>query len=296
MKRRALLLAAAATAARAADAELLEVGGARLRLLIDAALAPATRAALPGWVAAAAGAVAGYFGRFPLTDIDITIDAADGAGVRHGGTRRGPPPTLHVALGRDTTAAQLRDDWVLVHEMVHLAVPRVARAHNWLHEGIATYVEGVARARAGLITARRLWIELAQQLPQGLPRAGEGGLDDTPTWARTYWGGALFCLQADVQLRQRSANRAGLQQALQGVLAAGGSYAVDWGVARVLATADAALGQQTLAELYAQNKDTPVAVDLAALWRELGVAGTSLRDDAPLAPLRCAITAAEPPR
>lgn len=291
MKRRNAVLAALAWPCGAGAADPLEIGGGRLLLRIDASLAPATQLAVPGWIEAAARAVAGYFGRYPLPEVEIAIDAAAGAGVRHGGTQPGTPPRLRVTIARDTTAAQLRDDWVLVHEMVHLAVPRVARAHNWLHEGIATYVEGVARARAGLIPARRLWIELAHQLPQGLPRAGEGGLDDTPTWARTYWGGALFCLLADVRLRERSGLRVGLQQALQGVLAAGGSYAVAWPVARVLAAADAAVGQSTLAELYAQMKDAPYPVDLPALWRALGVADTRLLEDAPLAALRRSITA-----
>lgn len=291
MKRRALLLAALAGRGAAAAGGTLEVGGSRLRLRVDDTLGAATRQAVPGWVETAARAVAGYFGRFPLPEVEIAVEAADGPGVRHGGTIAGPPPRLHVAIARDTSDTQLRADWVLVHEMVHLAVPRVARAHNWLHEGIATYVEGVARTQAGLLPARRMWIELSHQLPQGLPRPGEGGLDDTPTWARTYWGGALFCLLADVRARERSGLRAGLQQALQGVLAAGGSYAVAWPVARVLAAADAALGQSTLAELYAQMKDDPYPVDLPALWRALGVADTRLLEDAPLAALRRSITA-----
>lgn len=291
MKRRALLLAALAGRGAAAAGGTLEVGGSRLRLRVDDTLGAATRQAVPGWVETAARAVAGYFGRFPLPEVEIAVEAADGPGVRHGGTIAGPPPRLRVAIARDTSDTQLRADWVLVHEMVHLAVPRVARAHNWLHEGIATYVEGVARTQAGLLPARRMWIELSHQLPQGLPRPGEGGLDDTPTWARTYWGGALFCLLADVRARERSGLRAGLQQALQGVLAAGGSYAVAWPVARVLAAADAALGQSTLAELYAQMKDDPYPVDLPALWRALGVADTRLLEDAPLAALRRSITA-----
>lgn len=295
MKRRTLLAALALPGAAAAGGTL-EVGGSRLRLRVDDTLGSATRQAVPGWVETAARAVAGYFGRFPLPEVEIAIEAADGPGVRHGGTQPGAPPRLRVAIARDTTAAQLRADWVLVHEMVHLAVPRVVRAHNWLHEGSATYVEGVARAQAGLIAARRMWIELAHQLPQGLPRPGEGGLDDTPTWARTYWGGALFCLLADLRARERSGNRAGLQQALQGVLAAGGSYAVAWPIARILATADAALGQSTLAELYAQMKDAPYPVDLEALWRDLGIEGTTLRDDAPRAAVRRAITGTEPMR
>ena len=47
-----------------------------------------------------------------------------------------------MRVGRDTNAQAFRDDWILVHEMVHLAVPRLARAHNWLHEGLATYEAG----------------------------------------------------------------------------------------------------------------------------------------------------------
>ncbi|MBX3607535.1 MAG: hypothetical protein KF788_19805 [Piscinibacter sp.] len=295
MRRRRALLAPLAWAVRpgraAAAAATIEVAGSQLLLQLDDTLAPATRAAVPGWIETAARAVAGYFGRFPLAEVELRIDAVDGSGVRHGRTRPGEPVQLQVTLGRDTPVSRLRDDWVLVHELVHLAVPRLAIAHNWLHEGIATYVEGVARARAGLLAPRRMWIELAHQLPQGLPRPGEGGLDDTVTWARTYWGGALFCLLADVRLRERSGLRAGLMHALRGLLDAGGSYAVAWPIERVLAAADNAVGQRTLAELYAQMKDTPTAVDLPALWRALGVADTRVLEDAPLAALRRSITA-----
>lgn len=278
-------------AAAADEDEAIAVGTSRLRLHVGGGFGAATRHDASAWVAASAQAVAAYFGRFPLEQALLELEAVDGGGVRHGRTRPGDPPVLRLQVGRETTAAQFRDDWVLVHEMVHLAVPRVARAHNWLHEGIATYVEGVARARAGLGSARRLWIELAGQLPQGLPKPGEGGLDDTPTWARTYWGGTLFCLLADLRIHQRSAGRAGLREALQGLLADGGSYAVAWPLERILASADAAVGQDTLAGLYAQTGHAPYPVDLPALWRELGIAGTTLRDDAPLAWVRRSIAA-----
>ena len=45
-------------------------------------------------------------------------------------------------------------------------------------------------------------------------RQGGGfGLDNTHTWGRTYWGGAMFCLLADVEIRRRTHNRRGLQDA-----------------------------------------------------------------------------------
>ena len=48
------------------------------------------------------------------------------------------------------------------------------------------------------------WAEDRREMPRGLPNRGEGGMDDTHTWARTYWGGALFCLQADVAIREQT--------------------------------------------------------------------------------------------
>ena len=53
------------------------------------------------------------------------------------------------------------------------------------------------------------------------------------------------------------------------------------------------LSSVVLEELYARSKDTPLATDLPALWRGLGIDpedGTvKLREDAPLAKIRDAI-------
>jgi hypothetical protein len=64
---------------------------------------------------------------------------------------------------------------------------------------------------------------------------------------------------------------------------------VAWPVERILALADATLGVDVALEQYRAWKDQPVRVDLAALWRELGVDGDALRNDAPLAAVRQAI-------
>lgn len=284
----------AAFGARAADVdapsiEWLQVGPSRLELQFGGDFGHRTRADARAWVQAGAAAIAAYFGRFPVPACELLLVPVAGAGVRGGTTYAEPTLLVRLRVGRDTTAAQFADDWVLVHEMVHLAVPRVPAAQNWLHEGIATYVEPLARARAGMVAPAAVWHGWLHGMAQGQPRAGDAGLDHTPTWARTYWGGALFCLLADVRLLQRSAGRAGLRQALRGVLDAGGSYAQEWPAARILATADAAVGQTTLGDLYAQMKDAPVAADLDGLWRDLGVSDGALDDAAPLAAVRRAI-------
>lgn len=304
-RRRTLLAAAAVSAFGCASApppaanaladapEVLQisVGAASIELQFAPGLAPGVREHAHAWVHACASAVAAYFGRFPLPQVELLIVPEPGAGVLGGTSHAEPTPWLRLRVGTGTTAEHFAADWVLVHEMAHLAVPRLPRTQNWLHEGIATYVEAVARGRAGLVNPRDVWSAWVRQMPLGLPQVGEGGLDETPTWARTYWGGAMFCLLADVRYRQRGTPERGLQHALQGVLEAGGDYRAVWPVQRLLATADAAIGQSTLIALYDEMKSRAVMVDLPALWRDLGVADGVLRDDAPLAAVRRAILA-----
>jgi hypothetical protein len=299
--RRHLLLAGAASLgsanARAQDAMQVLVAGSRIRLVVEPGFSAQQLLDIQRWVQQAALSVAGYLGRLPLPQFELTLQRVAGAGVKGGTTFAEPEPYIRVRLGQDSSALQLADDWVLVHEMVHLAVPRVPRSQNWLHEGIATYVEGVARVQSGLNTAPRLWAELVRGLPKGQPQDGDRGLDHTHTWGRTYWGGALFCLLADVGLLQATAARQGLRHALRGLLAAGGGYAQQWPVRRILETADAAVTQgtqTTLVTLYETMKDSSAPVDLDGLWRRLGVSlagGTSatLDDNAPLAAVRRAI-------
>ncbi len=286
-----LLDAAAQADAEQPLIEPLRLGTSQLELQFAPGFDERLRAEARTWVRTSGDAVAAYFGKFPVPQAEVLLIPAAGGGVRGGVTFAEPSLFIRIRLGRETTREQFVDDWIMAHEMVHLAIPRVPRRQNWLHEGIATYVESVARGRAGLVGADVVWRQWAQAMPQGQPQAGDAGLDHTPTWGRTYWGGAMFCLLADVRMLTRSGGKTGLQQALQGVNVAGGSYAVAWPLQRILDTADAAVGQTTLAELYAQMKDAPAPADLDGLWRDLGVIDGRLDDRAPLASVRKAILA-----
>ena len=198
-------------------------------------------------------------------------------------------------MGQLTTEGDLKRDWIMTHEMVHLSFPSVAEEHHWIEEGIATYVEPIARVEAGNVEPRSVWHDLVEGLPKGLPQAGDEGLDHTHTWGRTYWGGALFCTLADVEIRERTNNRYGLQDALRAILAAGGNMETSWPLERALALGDKATGVPVLTELYGQMKAKAVQYDLAGLWSKLGVVEASgkvsFNDRAPLAAVRRAITA-----
>ena len=202
---------------------------------------------------------------------------------------------IRLLVGSDVTEAELADDWNAVYEMTHLALPDVHPPHLCLAEGLATYVEPIARVEAGQLTAEKIWGDMLRDMKQGLPETGDRGLDGTDSWGRTYWGGAMFCLLADVESRKQTGNRAGLQQAQRGILAAGGNMEQDWPVARIFKLGDKATGTTVLTDLYAKVGDTAYAPDLDALWRDLGVSmqggRVSFDDSARLAPIRRAITA-----
>jgi hypothetical protein len=247
------------------------------------------------WVRTSANSVATYYGRFPVRELKLLIVPVDGPRVRGGTTWGYRGAAIRLMLGRDADENNLRRDWVMVHEMVHLALPDLAEQHAWLSEGLAVYIEPIARVQAGDLMAAEIWQAMMRDMPKGLPEAGDRGLDNTDTWGRRYWGGAMFCLLADIQIRKATGNRLGLQDAMRGVIAAGGNHEQDWPIARVLATADKAVGVNVLTRLHNEMGDKPVAPDLAALWRDLGLLrrGEALEfdDAAPLAAVRKAITA-----
>ncbi len=252
------------------------------------------RALAKTWIEHSAHAVVNYYDRFPVRHVALRISLTKDAAPGGGHTTGWEGSVIEIDLGRQVTVASLVDDWILPHEMIHLALPNLRDRHHWLEEGISTYVEPIARARVGLITPADAWFNLVDGMPQGLPQAGDRGLDHTHTWGRTYWGGALFCLRADVEIRQRTKNQRGLEHALRAIQSAGGSIEKSWDIDRVISVGDAGTGVPVLRELYDEMKAAPTPVDLPALWKQLGVVRhgktVTFKDDAPLAAIRKAIT------
>jgi predicted metalloprotease with PDZ domain len=127
-----------------------------------------------------------------------------------------------------------------------------------------------------------------------LPAAGDQGLDRTHTHGRTYWGGALFCLLADVRIREKTQCRKGLIDALRAINRAGGNVANDWTIQKAFEMGDKATGTKVLMTLYGEMGSKPMEVDLPDLWRQLGVERKDgqviLHSDAPLARVRSAIS------
>jgi hypothetical protein len=290
----ALAFAGLALPGRGEEPARIAVGGGTIEVSIGPDEPSVPRDVLLGWVRRCARAVSSYFGRFPVESVRLNVVTGRQGQIGHGMTWGGRRPSIRVFVGRDTKPPDFEDDWLLTHEMTHLSFPDMAEEHHWIEEGLATYVEPVARARVGWIEPEAVWEGLVEGLPKGLARPGGAGLDGTRSWGRTYWGGALFWFLAELEIREKTANRHGLVDALRGIQKAGGSIRVDWSIDRALAAGDEATGTHVLHDLYARMGPSATEVDLDVIWKRLGVAVSrgkvTLDDAAPLARVRRAIT------
>jgi len=257
---------------------------------------------LPGdevaaWVDETARAVAGFWHGFPVDRLLLVVLPQPGReGVPYGRVIGGGGASLLLVMGERARRDQLQADWVLIHEMVHLGSPFVWRA-PWMTEGFATYFEPIIRYRAGRRSEASLWAEFAQDMPRGLDAMEREGLGRSRRGM--YWGGAIFMLLADLEIRGRSQGRQGLEDCLRQILRAGGDATrvvnLDW----MIDACDRAVGGSTVSGLARNYVQSQAPVDLAAIWRRLGVVrrddGQVLLDDnAPDAWLRRAVASGKP--
>lgn len=267
-------------------------GGVLEVVLLDGPVA-AGREALFAWIRRCAEAVGHFYGRFPLPRaVLVVVPQPDAAGVLRGRLIPAGGAGVALVLGEGTTAAQLADDWMLVHELLHLGVPSI-RGGAWLDEGLATYYEPIVRARAGLVSHEAVWRELLYDMPQGREAVEGPGVAQVSEPRAMYWGGAIVAMLADVRARASSGGRVGLEDGLRAVLDAGGETTRSWSLDRLVAQVDERLGGPLLAELVRDHAVRGSPVALEELFDKLGVvrdgSGVRLDDTAPWAAIRRAI-------
>jgi len=286
-----LIVPELARAGAPGDEEVLQIGDSTIHIELPVNL-PLPRPMVVGWVRRAAVAVTNYLGRYPTKELLLNIETGGHGGVGNGvthGARR-----IDVRLGRRAKEADLKGDWILTHEMFHLAFPTLKDRYLWMMEGLSDYLEPIARARVGQLTPEEVWKEFVEGLPQGLPAEDDHGLDNTFIRERIYWGGNLYWLLADVQIREKTNNRYSVDDAIRAILDDGGNGDASWSLERVLKVGDKAAHTTVLKDLHDELGPKPGSVDLDALWKKLGVkynqGAVSFDDNAPDAAIRIAIT------
>jgi len=225
---------------------------------------------LAAWVNAVAEGNRRFWGRSPAQNGLAILVPSPRGGVPFGRVLSLGGSVVTVLVGKDATAQDLYDDWVLVHEFLHLGSPLMRDAGPWLNEGIATFYEPVLRARAGWKTEDEVWREWISQMPRGMPamtgiglrNAGRGGI---------YWGGAVFVLMAEMKLLQASKGTYGFSDCLRQVLADGGDATTKWPTMNLLQSCDKAVGAEVLAPLAQSHIAQGSAMKLEEVWQKLGV-------------------------
>lgn len=250
----------------------LDVSDADVKVLFDEGDFKLPRAVYLGWLQTAVNAVRTYYRQFPVEHLLVKLksEAGDDVGFSTSTFEDGRGE-IEIPIGENMSAKQLQASWVAAHEMTHLAFPIVGHRRRWAAEGQATYIEPIARLQVGDYTKEQMWGDLVKHLPSGLPQDTDTGLDGFHSIRRTYWGGALFFFLADLEIRKQTGNRYGLQDAVIGIVKAGGNAGSDWTVEKAFQAGDQSVHLNVLADLDAKMSTRPYTVDLMELWKNLGV-------------------------
>jgi hypothetical protein len=279
----------------------LNVGGVSLRYVRLGGDVDPPHAAVRELLASAARAAATTGGGLPTEPITVFVvpaPAGDGP-VAFGMVHRGGGPSVMLMVREGAEPAELARDWVAVHELSHLVVPLVRRRDAWLSEGIATYYQEVARARAGMLTPLEAWSHMAAGFERGR-RAGTGrslrdesaALQRTGAYRRVYWAGAAFALHADVRLRAEHGSS--LDAVLGGLRAEFERTHRPRSARELIRRMDRVSGTRVFSSLAARCLRSAEFPDVAALFARMGLRRDdanrlTLSDGAPLAPVRDAI-------
>lgn len=252
-----------------------------LRLAMLDGVSEQGRADLADWVRRTAEAESNYWRGFTADRLMLGIvPMAMPRSVGFGRTVSGGGATVMLEVGEQVDKRRLYDQWTLVHELIHTGMPYVDNRGTWLMEGAATYVEPIIRARAGWKTEAEAWKEWIDDMPRGVS-AFDVGLRNA-SGQQNYWGGAIFMLLADVGIRRATGGAKGLEDCLGGVLWSGLDAPSRVSVREFAAACDRATGSDVFNELVQRHYVRQEPIDLAALWKRLGVAevnGSIVFDD-----------------
>ncbi|HET6619491.1 MAG TPA: hypothetical protein VFG64_06090 [Dongiaceae bacterium] len=222
------------------------------------------------WVSAVAEANRRFWGRSPAKGGLAILVPSPRDGVPFGRVLSLGGAVVTVLVGEQATPRQLYDDWVLVHEFIHLGSPLMRDSGAWLNEGFATFYEPVLRARAGWKSEDDVWREWIGSMPRGMPAMTDIGLENAGRGG-IYWGGALFVLMAEIESLKTSNGKIGFSDCLRTVLAEGGDVTHKWETMEFLGRCDEMLGKPVISTLARQHIEKGSAMDLDQLWRRLGV-------------------------
>jgi hypothetical protein len=192
-----------------AEGDELTAGGRTLHIRIAPDIDAARARMLHAWIAEAARAALGAYGRFPLDEATVRVSETErrsDSPVPWGQTLRRNSVAVLLYVRKGASLEELRADWTAVHELSHLFHPYLGDDGRWLAEGLASYYQNVLRARSGLLEEAEAWRRLDAGFGRGQREDSGQRLDELSRGhrgtMRVYWAGAAYWLEMDLALRR----------------------------------------------------------------------------------------------
>jgi predicted metalloprotease with PDZ domain len=186
---------------------------------------------------------------------------------------------------KDVPTAQSRDNWghVIAHEMLHLWNGNTIRSADgaqeyWFSEGFTDYLADLLEHRTGMITEHTLIARIGQHYDKYLVARAVGpgvslrsaGDDKAKYYDLIYSGGLLTALALDVELRQRSAGRRGVEDLLRVMYRDFGGTGKPYAAGDIQRVAGEVAGAD-LSTFFTRYVDGSAALPMQAYFRALGL-------------------------
>lgn len=180
------------------------------------------KAKLQHWITETVAGVERAVAPFPF-DVHINFFRANrgSSPVPWANTIRSRRQGVNFHVNPKHSLASFRKDWTASHELSHLLVPYVGRRHAWFAEGFASFMQYQVMRELEVVDAGEAHRQYRAKVTRAKRRYD---LHDVPfvdaaatlaarrQYPTMYWGGAVYFLQMDRQLRARGSSMLGVLQ------------------------------------------------------------------------------------
>lgn len=169
---------------------------------------------LTTWISTTVAGIERSIAPYPF-DVHVHFYRRSGAGqpVPWANTiRRSNRQGVNFHVNPEFSPDALRADWTAYHELSHLLIPYLGSRHSWFAEGFASYMQYQIMHALGVLTEEQMQARYQERIGRAERRYD---LDDMPfteaaptlrarrLYPTMYWGGAVYFLRVDQELRER---------------------------------------------------------------------------------------------
>lgn len=188
-------------------------GAAEVRWHWQDRFTPVERQRLQSWVMQTVAGLERLVGPLPF-DLHVTFHRRRDAGepVPWANTVRSGRQGVHFHVDPGYPLRRFLEDWTAPHELSHLVLPYLGRRNAWFAEGFASFMQYRVMQAMGVIDAaevRRRYRRHLEHARRDYPfadsplAAAAPRLQAERKYPVMYWGGAVYFLRADAELRGR---------------------------------------------------------------------------------------------